>query len=258
MQEWDVKQYEKFEAERIRSSIDLVSRINKKHPQRILDIGCGSGMSTLQLVKRWPGAEVIGVDNSASMLQAAEKLDVSVNWKMKDCDMSLEEFGQFDIIFSNASIQWLTNQEKAIKQWFDRLSEDGTIAVQIPMFQVLEIEKCTKLVSQKKAWGPYFNTMSAPLPSHYEPRAYYNMFCKHAKKIDMWQTDYYHIFESINDIIEFYKSTALRPYLNQFNTSILQEQFLQDLLEEIRPHYKPQIDNKVIFEFKRLFIIATI
>ena len=72
MGDWDSRQYTKFEKERTQPSIDLISRISID-PGSILDIGCGPGNSTAQLAKRFPTAEILGVDSSDNMLERAGK-----------------------------------------------------------------------------------------------------------------------------------------------------------------------------------------
>ena len=73
MQPWDARSYDRFEAERARPSRELIARIPLREPRRILDLGCGSGLSTLELSRAFPGAEIVGVDISADMLTAAAK-----------------------------------------------------------------------------------------------------------------------------------------------------------------------------------------
>ena len=110
---WNANLYDTFGKERMQPSIDLANRIDKACI-RILDVGCGSGMSTLALKNRFPEAEIIGVDLSAAMLENAKKLLPDVQWIQRDCSESLEDLGQFDLVFSNAFLQWLPDQEKFI------------------------------------------------------------------------------------------------------------------------------------------------
>ncbi|WP_054743609.1 class I SAM-dependent methyltransferase [Cellulosilyticum ruminicola] len=74
-------------------------------------VGCGSGMSTKILADRFKSAEIIGLDNSQSMFDKAKELGLNVEWILKNCNESLEAFDKVDIIFSNASLQWLKAQE---------------------------------------------------------------------------------------------------------------------------------------------------
>ena len=66
--------YNRYGKERIQPSIDLVGRIRGMKFQRILDVGCGTGMSTAPLVSTWENAEIIGIDMSNEMLEKAGEI----------------------------------------------------------------------------------------------------------------------------------------------------------------------------------------
>ena len=68
---WNPGQYLKFADHRLRPALDLMGRIPLEDPQVIYDLGCGSGNVTRLLADRWPGADVIGMDNSPEMLAQA-------------------------------------------------------------------------------------------------------------------------------------------------------------------------------------------
>ena len=71
---WNAELYENFGKERLQPAIDLVNRIPDGDYKRIVDIGCGSGMSTFPLRQRFSEAEIIGVDSSCEMLEKANGL----------------------------------------------------------------------------------------------------------------------------------------------------------------------------------------
>ena len=72
---WDPGQYLKFADHRLRPALDLMGRIPLERPQVIYDLGCGSGNVTRLLSDRWPGASVIGMDNSPEMLRQAASVE---------------------------------------------------------------------------------------------------------------------------------------------------------------------------------------
>nr|WP_302596748.1 methyltransferase domain-containing protein [uncultured Cellulosilyticum sp.] len=257
MGEWDAKAYGKFEKERIQPSIDLVRRIMIENPKKIIDIGCGSGMSTKVLANKWPEAEIMGIDNSNTMLEQAKRLGLNVEWIFKDCNESIKEFDKADIIFSNASLQWLKNQEQVIGDWFRNLNSGGVVAVQVPLFEQMKMRKCINEVSMQKKWQPYFKEVGSKNCYNYNPEAYYDIISKYSHQIEMWETDYYHILDSQKAIVEFCKSTGLRPYCNALNDEKLEAEFVNEILQQVKAYYKVQEDGKVLFKFKRLFIIAT-
>jgi ubiquinone/menaquinone biosynthesis C-methylase UbiE len=74
-------------------------------PKRILDLGCGAGMSTLPLAEAWPEAEIFGVDLAAPMLRYAhgrsEALGVPVHYSQQNAAHTNFADGSFDLVLSN-------------------------------------------------------------------------------------------------------------------------------------------------------------
>ena len=68
---WDPGEYQRFACERGRPFFDLLTRVGASDPRLVVDLGCGPGNLTAALADRWPGADVVGVDNSAEMIGAA-------------------------------------------------------------------------------------------------------------------------------------------------------------------------------------------
>jgi trans-aconitate methyltransferase len=71
--DWNAPLYLRFERERTQPGRDLLARVTIDEPQAIVDLGCGPGNSTAILRKRWPAAQIVGVDNSPAMLEQAKK-----------------------------------------------------------------------------------------------------------------------------------------------------------------------------------------
>ena len=68
---WDPELYQRFGDERSRPFFDLVGRVAAEAPGMVVDLGCGPGTLTATLTRRWPGAQVRGIDSSAEMIEAA-------------------------------------------------------------------------------------------------------------------------------------------------------------------------------------------
>ena len=68
---WNPSQYLKFETPRQRPALELLTRVANDAPERICDLGCGTGAMARLMADRWPQAHVVGVDASAEMLARA-------------------------------------------------------------------------------------------------------------------------------------------------------------------------------------------
>lgn len=253
---WSADMYGKFEKERKQPSIDLLNKIDGGKFERIIDIGCGSGMSTLTLKKRFTESEIVGVDLSENMLDKARRSISGVTWMQRDCSRKLNDLGTFDLVFSNAFIQWIPNQEEFIKNTKELLNENGVFAIQIPYFEEMQVAKIIKEVSLEFDTNKaLFGNLVTSTYFNYNFKEYYDMFSRYYSNIDIWKTNYIHQMKDCNAIVDFIKGTALLPYLeclDEKQTTL----FIKKLYDRISECYVASENGTVLFEFKRLFIIA--
>lgn len=206
--------------------------------------------------KRFAEAEIVGVDLSENMLEKAKESISGVTWIQRDCSRKLNDLGTFDLVFSNAFIQWIPNQEEFIKNTRELLNENGVFAIQIPCFEEMKVAAIIKDVAtafdkEKRLFGRLGNSTCF----NYNLQEYYNMFSRYYANIDIWQTNYIHQMHDCNEIIDFIKGTALLPYLeclDEKQTAL----FIKKLYDKISEYYATSENGTVLFEFKRLFIMA--
>jgi trans-aconitate 2-methyltransferase len=74
--------------------------------------------------------------------------------------------------------------------------------------------------------------------------------------VDIWQTEYLHILADSAAIVEWYKGTGLRPFLDALADDEQRADFLAQYLQRIHQAYPVRGDGRVIFPFRRLFLIA--
>lgn len=134
MSNWNSNQYLKFERERTQPSIDLIARVTLPSPLKILDVGCGPGNSTAALKLRFPESYVLGIDSSPEMIRAAKARYSDIDFSLCDAASELMRLDHdFDLVFSNACIQWVPNHEKLLSDMASLLYPGGMVAVQTPM-----------------------------------------------------------------------------------------------------------------------------
>lgn len=252
MSDWQPNQYLKFKDDRTQPSIDLVNRIEVDSPKRIIDIGCGPGNSTKILKDRWPEAEIIGLDNSAAMIEKAQTTDPDIDWVLMDSNADLSSFGKFDIIFSNAALQWMPGHEVLIPKLFDMLNEGGAIAIQVPYVKHLPIFAEILNLTKNEKWSAYFQA-PPEYPKHFAFPYFYAIISPLSESLKAWQTDYITILDSHEGIVEWYKGTALRPFLNMLPDEALQAEFCNDYLEKVVEAYPVEKNGKILLPFTRVF-----
>ena len=254
MPEWNPELYLQFEKERTQPSKDLIFRIGKEDPRTIIDIGCGPGNSTRELRQRWKNARIVGLDSSETMLEKARKAYRDIEWVAGDATRDLSHLGAFDIVFSNAVIQWLPDHKSLLTRFFGMLNDGGVLAIQLPSMAGSPIKRATLETAAEARWRKAFESLKTDLHSE-ELSYYYDVLSPLAADLDLWETSYYHIMPEHEAIIEWYKSTGLKPYLSMLNASD-QDEFASGVLAKIRNAYTTQKDGRILFPMRRIFFVA--
>lgn len=248
---WDSKQYIKFKTERTQPSVDLISRIDTD-PKTILDIGCGPGNSTQRLYERFPQAQITGIDNSENMLNTARQTYPHLQFSSCDVPDGLDAFPRYDLIFSNACLHWIPDHEKLLPALLDKLSPDGVLAVQMPLVQYAPFYHILHELTKHKPWD-----MLQDIHNFHNllPDETYEILAKEHAEITMWETTYYHVLPSHDGIIEWYKGSGLRPYLERLNDA-QQAEFTAQLKQKLADVIPVHADGTVILKMPRLFFLA--
>lgn len=252
--DWDPQQYLRFKNERTQPSIDLVNRINVSNPEKIIDIGCGPGNSTRILCERWPGSKITGLDNSPAMIEKAKSDYPEQEWILSDTSQ-LDLKARYSIVFANAVIQWIPDHEELITKLFSIVEKNGALAIQVPMFREMPLGKSIERVAEKTEWNNYTRDCNE-LFTYNSYNFYYDILSEQTQGIEMWETSYLHILESHESIIEWIRSTGMKPYLDRLTNDTMKNEFEKDVLETVKTDYPLQKNGKVLFPFKRLFFIA--
>ncbi len=253
MSEWNPTLYSRFEEERTRPAAELLARVPLSGPQRVVDLGCGPGNSTKLLARRYPAAQLTGIDTSAAMLASARTRLPAVEFEQRDI-AAWRPAAPVDLAFANASLQWVPEHERIIPQLFSSLAPGGTLAVQMPD----NLEEPSHALMREVAGDARF---AASIGSAHTVRArilpaqrYYDLLAWHAD-VDLWRTTYHHVMEDPTAIVEWLRATGLKPFLEPLAPH-LQEAFLAEYERRIDSAYPPRADGRRLLAFPRLFIVA--
>jgi trans-aconitate 2-methyltransferase len=254
MNDWNPELYLRYENERTLPSRDLISRIAVTNPSDIIDMGCGPGNSTRVLRERWPGARILGLDNSPDMIRKAKEAYPRGQWILADAAVWKPD-RKCDIVFSNATLQWIPGQEIVIRTFFDALNSSGALAVQVPADDGSPLRRAVLRVAGTGDWKDRMEGCDRRIAYHDETY-YYDQLSPLARRIEIWNTTYFHRMAGHPDLVDWYASTGMKPFLDRLSGGDSKREFQSRVLEECRDGYPPQGDGCVLFPFKRIFFIA--
>jgi trans-aconitate 2-methyltransferase len=251
---WSAAQYVKFEEERTRPVRDLVQRIPNDAVARAADIGCGPGNSTEVLRERYKRAEIVGIDSSQDMIEAARKRLPDIAFEVADIAGWRAE--GLDVILANAVIQWIPGHETLLPALIDKLAPGGSLAVQTP--DNLD-EPSHRLMREVAADGPWAAKLADAANVRAERKGadwYFRLLREHALHVDIWRTTYFHPLAGAHAVVEWVKGTGLRPYLEPLQPDE-REVYLARYEAAVAKAYPAEADGTVLLPFPRLFFVAT-
>ncbi len=251
--DWDTALYLKFEAERTQPARDMLARVTQT-PRRIVDLGCGPGTSTRLLAARFPDAEILALDNSEPMLAEARRRLPDVRFEAADI-AKWRPRQRPDLIFANAALQWLPDHESLFPRLMSYLAEGGALAVQMPDNRQEPSHALMRLVAADGPWAdrlvPIAKTR-AVIATHVE---YYAWLTPLSAALDIWQTTYVHPMSGVGAVVDWFRGSALRPFLNPLD-ECEREQFIERYMRELADAYGVEPGGSLLFLYPRLFVHA--
>lgn len=128
--EFDGKYYEKASTHQKEWGSRLIAELGMKGSEHVLDLGCGDGALTSQIAERAPKGDVLGIDASQGMIDAAlPKARSNLHFRKMDIN-DLDFENQFDIVFSNAALHWVTDHQRLLHNAYQALRVGGRIRFQ--------------------------------------------------------------------------------------------------------------------------------
>lgn len=246
---WNPDLYHKFQAERSAPFYDLLTLVDVRSNLQVIDLGCGSGELTRRLADKLPNSRVTGLDSSPQMLEKAGSF-VRRGLVFQQGDQSTLT-GEWDLIFSNAALQWSENHVELIPYLFDKLKPGGQIAVQVPsnhnhishqIYRETAEEDMFKFILQG------FQRYSPVLTIENYSRILFN--CG-AEEINIFEKIYPHILENSDAVVEWISGTALVPYFERLGKH--KEEFVEAIRRKMRVAMP---DSPVFYPFRRILFSA--
>lgn len=250
---WSPQQYEKFKEERSQPFFDLMNTLETPRSRiKIIDLGCGTGELTAELHHYMRADETTGMDSSEQMLTKAQAFQES-NLNFVRGDISTWSPSEdYDIIFSNAALQWCDDHPALFARLKKALHAGGQLAVQMPMNHDYPTHTIAAQMSLEKTWRdllakPYDKTNTMLTAEDYARLIYKLGFQRQKVFVNV----YGHVLESREDVLEWVKGTMLTHFQKQLSEA----DFARFMTEYKQRLFAQLPDEKPFFyPFKRVFI----
>ena len=251
--EWDVDQYEKFKAERSQPFYDLLSMVEPREGLYCIDLGCGSGELTRELHRRLLAKETVGLDSSDSMLAKARTFSGEGLTFRTGSIEQFDESDRYDLVFSNAALQWVPNHEALFEGLSRALRRKGQLAIQIPSNRDHPSQAVAFELENEE---PYRGLARSRVEENVLTLEEYAVLLDRFgfERVNLRMQIYLHHLPSRNEVLEWVKGTFLLDYKKalkpeQFNRFLADyRERLMEKLKDSRPH---------LFTFKRILMHAT-
>jgi len=261
MADWNPELYNRFRRYREEPFLAILERLTLRGDESIIDLGCGSGENTVELARRAPKGRALGIDSSAAMIQAANKVRKDLEPKLKRRvsfrEGDVREFDadrEYSLVFSNATLQWVPNHREVFKKIFTALVPGGRVVVQMPKNDRETTQMTILKLAGEPPWKELLGPVMVPSRSVPGPDHYDNLLTEIGfAEVKCYDHVFQHPMRNTGDIVEWSRATTLRPFLDVLAED-KHEGFLSVLVQRLNKAYAT--DGPLILPFRRLFIWA--
>ncbi len=221
--EWDPSQYARFAAERSQPFFDLLDLIESGGASapmaRAVDLGCGSGELTAEAARRFGVREMVGVDSSPAMLDAAA---AHAGDGLSFVAGDIAEWtagGDHDLVLANAALHWVPDHPAVLARWAAGLAPGGALAVQVPANSDHPSHTCAGAVAEREPFRSAFDGDVPPDPvtqNVLAPEDYATLLHDLGlRDVHVRLQVYGHLLDSTADVVEWTKGTTLTRFFKR-------------------------------------------
>ena len=251
---WDPERYLTYADERGRPFLELLARVPATEVDRVVDLGCGPGNLTRLLQDRWPAADVLGLDSSAEMVEAArEQATAGLRFEVADL-RGWSADPRVDVLISNATLQWVPDHLDLLPHLVEQVVPGGWLAFQVPG----NFGEPSHVLLHELAAEDRFreHVDGVARPDAHGPETYLEALLDLGCTVDAWETTYLHVLRGEDPVFTWVSGTGARPVLQALP---------DDLRAELEAEYKrllrdayPPGPHGTVLPFRRVFVVAKV
>jgi len=248
---WSPDCYDRFRAERTQPFDDLLALVRRAPNMRIVDLGCGTAELTRRVHETLGGRATLGIDSSDAMLERAR---AQAGGGLRVERGNIADFRaepEFDLVFSNAALHWVSGHEDLFRRLADALTPEGQLAVQVPA----NSDHPSHAVAAAVAAEEPFHGALGGVPhgsAVLAPEAYASLLHRLGFRAQHVRLQVYaHVLDEPAGVVEWVRGTLLTAYERRLPAALFDEflrRYRERLLGElgdVRPY---------LFTFKRILL----
>ncbi|MCE7060650.1 methyltransferase domain-containing protein [Dyadobacter sp. CY343] len=252
---WNPETYNKFKSERFAPFYDLLDLVKVKPGLQVIDLGCGTGELTRKLADKLPDSQVFGIDSSSEMLieyEAYEKTHLSFAQRSIEAQMEISQ--QWDLVFSNAAIQWVNNHHELIPTIVSKVRSGGQLVIQLPAQHHNISNQMLNELAAEEPFRSALNGWTRTSPVLDIEDYAQLLFEGRCRTMTVFEKIYPLVLQDANALFDWVSGTAMIPYI---------EKLEGDLRENFTSEYKNRLAARftkcpVFYPFKRIILEASI
>ena len=247
---WNPDQYNKSKAQRSQPFIDLMALVEGEGFAHAIDLGCGTGELTQKMHVEKKCKDTLGIDSSPEMLNESKKfVSAGLHFETADIDHFVPA-QQYDLVYSNAALQWLPNHENLMPRIFDWVKPGGQLAIQMPYNYEHPSHRIAAKIASEKFGLKGIRHIDARPVEYYSELIYRHGFEKQSCSLKV----YGHPMGSVLDVIEWVKGTCLTSYQRHLSADNFKK-FLEIYSTELMANLEDQVkDGIYYYAFQRLLL----
>ncbi|WP_353719360.1 methyltransferase domain-containing protein [Dyadobacter sp. 676] len=250
---WNPDTYNRFKSERSAPFYDLLSLLKVRPGLEVIDLGCGTGELTANLADRLPDSRVLGVDSSEEMLGNSRQVGGStLSFECIAIENQLGRSQRWDVVFSNAALQWVPDHEALFPQIISKIKPGGQLLVQMPAQYHNLTNRLLDELARETPYAEAYHGWNRVSPVLEIDRYAEILFENGGKAIQVFEKIYPLVPDDVDALLTWVSGTALIPYLERLSEP-LKRRFREDYRALLARHFPKA---PVFYPFKRILIAA--
>ncbi|GAB3929669.1 methyltransferase domain-containing protein [Larkinella terrae] len=251
---WNPDTYNKFKSERFAPFYDVLALIEIRENMDIIDLGCGTGELTRKLADALPHSRVLGIDSSQEMLNdSAPFASSQVQFEQKSIENQVRNVEQkWDLVFSNAAIQWVDDHEALLPKIISLLKPNGQLAIQLPAQHHNALNKMLNELADEEPFKTELQGWQRTPPVLEIEQYAQLLFENGGNEITVFEKIYPLVVSDSSALYDWASGTTLIPYTEKLNDEN-RHRFITDFKNRLQKQFSK---SPVFYPFKRIIMKA--